>query len=119
MPFADHALPNRGPLAARLVTDVVANDPDSGDGSWDLLDMQPVVGGARKWRETVRYVDGVLAEPELAASRLIVGVGLPPARGHVRHRVPEHGGQDSEQSRPQRRPYRHPAPRHVVHRGQP
>lgn len=60
-------------LAAPFVTEVVAGDPEVTDASWQLLQLQPVVGGARRWRETVRFVDGVLAEPELAASPLVVG----------------------------------------------
>ncbi|HEY2298606.1 MAG TPA: helix-turn-helix transcriptional regulator [Jatrophihabitans sp.] len=58
-------------LAARFVADVASGDPSASGAPWRLLDTNPVVGGARRWRETVRYATGVLAEPELAASPLI------------------------------------------------
>jgi AraC-like DNA-binding protein len=60
-------------LTATFVAQVVSDEPGASGARWQLFDTKPVVGGARRWRETLRYAEGVLAEPELAASSLIAG----------------------------------------------
>ena len=60
-------------LPRSLMSDVAGEVPAHRDGSGRLLSLAPIAGGAARWRATTRFVDGLLAEPETAASPLLIG----------------------------------------------
>jgi AraC-like DNA-binding protein len=59
------------PLA--LLTEVASITPDQSDDPWEFLPFAPAVGGAQQWRDTTRFVDGLLAEPAAAIAPLVLG----------------------------------------------
>ncbi|PWW20885.1 AraC-like DNA-binding protein [Geodermatophilus normandii] len=60
-------------LPASLLTEVAGSDPAQDGWSWELLSLRPIDGGDGRWRRTTRFVDDLLAEPETAASPLLLG----------------------------------------------
>jgi AraC-like DNA-binding protein len=60
-------------LPRSLLSDVAGEVPAQRSGSGLFLSLDPIAGGAARWRATTRFVDGLLAEPETAASPLLIG----------------------------------------------
>jgi AraC-like DNA-binding protein len=60
-------------LSRSLMSDVAGEVPAHRDGAGRFLSLAPIAGGAARWRATTRFVDGLLAEPETAASPLLIG----------------------------------------------
>ncbi|PWW25267.1 hypothetical protein JD79_04467 [Geodermatophilus normandii] len=52
---------------------MAGSDPAQDGWSWELLSLRPIDGGDGRWRRTTRFVDDLLAEPETAASPLLLG----------------------------------------------
>jgi AraC-like DNA-binding protein len=60
-------------LPRSLLSHVAGEVPAHRAGAVRFLSLAPVAGGAARWRATSRFVDGLLAEPETAASPLLIG----------------------------------------------
>ncbi|MBO0708354.1 MAG: helix-turn-helix transcriptional regulator [Candidatus Dormibacteraeota bacterium] len=60
-------------LPASLLAEVAGDGSDEPPRNLRFRSHQPAAGGARQWRQVTRFVDGLLAEPEVAGARLIVG----------------------------------------------
>jgi AraC-like DNA-binding protein len=60
-------------LPQSLLTAVAAAASDQPQPSWEFSSPEPVSGGARQWRDTARFVDGLLADSQAAAAPLIIG----------------------------------------------
>jgi AraC-like DNA-binding protein len=56
-----------------LLSDLAGEVPAHRNGPGRFLSLAPIAGGAARWRATTRFVDGLLAEPETAASPLLIG----------------------------------------------
>ena len=59
-------------LPASLLDDAASAAPGQPGPSWRFVSFSPLPGGARRWRETVRFVDSLLADPEAVATALVV-----------------------------------------------
>lgn len=59
-------------LPAALLASVASADPDRPSVPVEFLSFSPVQGRVRRWRETSRFVGGLLADPD-AASPLVIG----------------------------------------------
>ena len=60
-------------MPASLLAEVALQDPDQGAPRLEFRSREPVPGGARRWRQTVRVVEGMLADYDQSASALIMG----------------------------------------------
>lgn len=60
-------------LPRSLLTAVAATASARPQPSWEFSSPSPVNGGARRWRHTAQFVDGLLAGPEPAAAPLVIG----------------------------------------------
>ena len=60
-------------LPQSLLTAVAAGAAGYPQPSWEFSSPEPASGGARRWRDMTRYVDGLLADPEAAAAPLVIG----------------------------------------------
>jgi AraC-like DNA-binding protein len=58
-------------MRAALLTDVAGREQRP--RSWRFTGTQAHPGGADRWQRATRFVDGLLAEPETAASPLLIG----------------------------------------------
>jgi len=60
-------------LPQSLLTAIARVTPEPPGDPWEFLPFAPVtVSGARQWREAVRYVDNLLADPAAAAAPLVL-----------------------------------------------
>ncbi|MGY1742951.1 MULTISPECIES: helix-turn-helix transcriptional regulator [unclassified Blastococcus] len=59
-------------LPQSLLTDVARGTPATNE-PWRFTVSQATPGGAARWRQVTRFVDDLLAEPEAAASPLMLG----------------------------------------------
>lgn len=60
-------------LPRSVLTAVAATASDRPQPSWEFSSAEPAGDGAQRWREAVRYVDGLLADPGPAAEPLVIG----------------------------------------------
>jgi AraC-like DNA-binding protein len=59
-------------LPQPLLTEVASTAPDEPGAPWGFLPFVPTTSGTRQWRDAVRYVDGLLAEPAVVAAPLVL-----------------------------------------------
>jgi AraC-like DNA-binding protein len=60
-------------LSQSLLTEVASFSADPPGAPWGFLPFAPAAGGARQWRNTTRYIDGLLADPVAVAAPLVLG----------------------------------------------
>jgi AraC-like DNA-binding protein len=60
-------------LPQSLLTAVATGVTDHPQPAWKFSSSEPASGGARRWRDMTKYVNGLLADPEAAAAPLIIG----------------------------------------------
>jgi AraC-like DNA-binding protein len=61
-------------LPQSLLTEVARVAPDQPGDPWEFLPFRSATSdGARQWRDVTRYVDGLLADPAVAAAPLVLG----------------------------------------------
>jgi AraC-like DNA-binding protein len=60
-------------LPQSLLTEVADVTADQSGHPWEFLPFARITGGARQWRDLIRYIDGVLTEPAAAAAPLVLG----------------------------------------------
>jgi AraC-like DNA-binding protein len=61
-------------LPQSLLTEVTRTAPDQADDPWEFLPFVPAShDGARQWRDTTRYIDGLLAAPAAVTTPLVLG----------------------------------------------
>ena len=60
-------------LPQSLLTEVAGGTPGAPAAPPQFLSLAPIAGGAARWRATSRFVDDLLAEPDAAASPLLLG----------------------------------------------
>ena len=69
----DHAHAHTINLPAPLMHDVARDVSDRRPAPVRFLSPNPVIGGARRWRQATRFVDGLLADPDVANAPLVIG----------------------------------------------
>jgi AraC-like DNA-binding protein len=70
--YADNVTNRAVSVSLDLISDVAGTDPDCPGCAWHPLSTEPVAGGARLWTEAVRYVDAVLADPNIGSAPLVL-----------------------------------------------
>jgi AraC-like DNA-binding protein len=59
-------------LSGELLAEVAATAPDVAPGPVRFLSPVPLEGGARRWRETARFVSGLLADSAVETAPLVI-----------------------------------------------
>lgn len=60
-------------LPVSLLTEAASITPDHEDETWEFLPFPAATAGVRQWRDTTRFVDGLLANPAAVDAPLVLG----------------------------------------------